>query len=677
MKQLINLILAMSISALTFAQNNLSSGLREANFDRSVKPSTDFYQFACGGWMAANPLPQAYSRYGMFDILQRNNQQRINDILTELEHGSYANGTIEQKLSDLYKLAMDSTRLNEAGTSTIMPTIKAMRQAKTTEQLKNIQLGMPFQLPGHIFSFYFMADAKSVDENILNVSQGGLTLAQKEYYLNSDSATVAIRNAYKDYIVRMMQLFDYTEEQAKSLMQNVMEVETSLAVISKSRTELRDVEANYNKVTIYDFERDYPNVSLRRYLNAQGVDDKYFEYLIVGQPAFFTGLNTLLGSLPTDALRDYMIWHYVSSATPYLSDEVRAVRFDFFGRVMRGQKEDHPRWKRATDIVESCLGQALGRMYVERYFSPEAKARMSQLVENLRVSLGQRIDAQAWMSDETKRNAHAKLDAFAVKIGYPDEWRDYSPLTIDPNLSLYENIMACDEADQRDELNRTLGKPVDRKRWYMTPQTVNAYYNPTTNEICFPAGILQYPFFDMQADDAFNYGGIGTVIGHEMTHGFDDQGSHFDSRGNMNDWWTADDRKNFDHRGDGYADFFSSIEVLPGLKGNGRLTLGENLADHGGLMVSFNAFKNATKAAPLSKKDGFTPEQRFFLAYAGLWAQNITDAEIRSRVLNDPHSLGRWRVNGALMHIDTFYKAFNIKAGSPMFLPKADRLDLW
>lgn len=677
MRYLLNLVVAMTMTTAVWAQNELSSGIHTDNLDTSVRPSDNFFQFACGGWMRQNPMPQAYSRYGTFEVLQLNNQQRVNNILGELLQGSYAAGTTEQKLSDLYKLAMDSVRLNSIGTAPLMPTIKALQQCKTTEELRQLQLSMPFVLPGSMFGFYYMADAKSVDDNILNVSQGGLTLSLKEYYLDNDSATVAIRNAYKDYIVRMMQLFGYEKEAATSLMHNVLDIETRLATFSKSNTEMRDVEANYNKMTIYDFEQRYSAVPLRRYLNAEGIDDKYFAELIVGQPDFFAGLNSLLASLPTDALRDYMIWQYVSTGSKYTSDEVRSVWFDFFGRTMRGQKEDYPRWKRATDIVESHMGEALGQMYVERYFPPQAKARMQQLVENLRVSLGQRIEAQAWMSAETKQNAIDKLNAFTVKIGYPDEWRDYSALTINPELSLYENVMACSEAAQRYELSKTLGKPVDKKRWYMTPQTVNAYYNPTTNEICFPAGILQYPFFDMEADDAFNYGGIGTVIGHEMTHGFDDQGSHFDKKGNMNDWWTADDRKNFDARGKGYADFFSSLDALPGLKANGSLTLGENLADHGGLMVSFNAYKNATKGMKQTKKDGFTPDQRFFLAYAGLWAQNITDAEIRTRTLNDPHSLGKWRVNGALMHIDAFYDAFGIKAGQPMFLPKSKRVQLW
>lgn len=641
MKYIINIVLAMTLTTAVYAQNELSSGIKTSNLDTSVKPSDNFFQFACGGWMRQNPLPQAYSRYGTFELLQLNNQQRVNDILTELREGSYTAGTTEQKLSDLYKLAMDSVRLNNTGTAPLMPTIKALQQCKTTEELRQLQLSMPFILPGSMFGFYYMADAKSVDENILNLSQGGLTLSLKEYYLDNDSATVAIRNAYKDYIVRMMQLFGYDKEAATALMHNVLDIETRLASFSKSKTEMRDVEANYNKMTVYDFEQSYPAVPLRRYLNAEGIDDKYFAEMIVGQPDFFAGLNSLLASLPTEALRDYMIWQYVSTGSKYLGDEVRSVWFDFFGRTMRGQQEDYPRWKQATDIVESYMGEALGKMYVERYFPPQAKARMQQLVENLRISLGERIEAQAWMSTETKQNAIEKLNAFTVKIGYPDEWRDYSSLTIDPALSLYENLMACSEAAQRYELSKTLGKPVDKKRWYMTPQTVNAYYNPTTNEICFPAGILQYPFFDMEADDAFNYGGIGTVIGHEMTHGFDDQGSHFDKKGNMNDWWTADDRKNFDARGKGYADFFSSLEALPGLNANGSLTLGENLADHGGLMVSFNAYKNATKDAKLKKKDGFTPDQRFFLAYAGLWAQNITDAEIRNRTLNDPPLAGQ------------------------------------
>ena len=381
--------------------------------------------------------------------------------------------------------------------------------------------------------------------------------------------------------------------------------------------------------------------------------------------------------MTADALRAYMEWDVINSSTGYLSDAVSEANFDFFGRTMQGRKEDHPRWKRATSQVESVFGEALGKIYCERHFPAASKERMEKLVRNLQVALSERIDAQDWMSAETKQAAHAKLDAFYVKIGYPNKWKDMSGLTIDPSKSYYENAQACSEFFFKQHIAEKAGKRVDRDEWHMTPQTVNAYYNPTTNEICFPAGILQYPFFDATADDAFNYGAIGVVIGHEMTHGFDDQGRQYDKDGNMKDWWTESDGKNFIARTDKYADFFSAIKVLPDLNGNGRLTLGENLADHGGLQVAFTAFKNATKDAPLTDIDGFTPEQRFFLAYAGVWGQNITEAEIRNRTKSDPHALGMWRVNGALPHIDMWYDAFGVKEGDKMFIPKSERLQLW
>jgi putative endopeptidase len=381
--------------------------------------------------------------------------------------------------------------------------------------------------------------------------------------------------------------------------------------------------------------------------------------------------------MTTDDMKAYMQWDVISSAANYLSDEIREANFDFYGKTMTGRKEDYPLWKRATNQVQATMGEALGKMYCEKYFPATSKKIMEQLVKNLQTALGQRIDAQTWMSDSTKANAHKKLSTFYVKIGYPDKWTDYSQLTIDPSKSYYENIVNTRVWSSRKHIAEKAGKPVDRDEWYMTPQTVNAYYNPTTNEICFPAGILQYPFFDPKADEAFNYGAIGVVIGHEMTHGFDDQGRQYDADGNMNDWWTASDAAGFEERANLYDRFFSNIKVLPDLNANGRLTLGENLADHGGLQVAYYAFKNATEKKPLKVKDGFTPEQRFFIAYAGVWGQNITEQEIRNRVKNDPHSLGEWRVNGALPHIDMWYDAFNVKPTDKMFIPKEQRLELW
>ena len=665
------------MSATAMADEPLKSGINLADMNTSVKAGEDFYEYACGGWMKANPLPAAYSRFGSFDRLGEDNNKRINGILTELQSNTYKQGTIEQKLSDFYKLAMDSTRREQEGLQPVMPLIKKLETAKTIQQLFDVQLEMAKYGDSEFYRAGMGADEKNASQNILNVSQGGLTLGQKDYYLETDEATTKIREAYKKHIVRMFQLFGFSKGQATKKMQNVFKLELELAKVSKSRTELRDPQANYNKMTLKEFSTKYPNLKLEQVMNAQGLQSKYMQELVVGQPAFMEGTNTLLAKMKPAEYRDYMEWGVIVSAANYLNDEVREANFDFFGRTMSGRKEDHPLWRRATNQVQSAMGQALGKIYVDKYFPEASKARMLKLVKNLQIALGERIAAQDWMDDSTKVNALLKLSTFYVKVGFPDKWIDMTKLQIDAKKSYYENHIETLKFWNDYYIDHTAGKPVDIEDWYMTPQTVNAYYNPTTNEICFPAGILQVPFFDMTADDAFNYGAIGVVIGHEMTHGFDDQGRQFDKDGNMHDWWKETDGNNFTERTDRYADFFSGINVLPDLKANGRLTLGENLADHGGLMVAYAAFKNATKNNPLPVIDGLTADQRFFLAYAGVWAGNITEAEIRNRTKSDPHSLGRWRVNGALPHIDAWYETFGVKEGDKMYIPKEKRLQLW
>ena len=677
MKRIVMMMAMTTISLMAVAQEPLSSGLDRSNFDTSVRPGDDFYEYACGGWVKKNPLPAAYSRYGSFDQLQESNDKRINGILSELLNNSYEEGTIEQKLSDLYKLAMDSVRRNQEGVAPVMPLIKRLEAAKTNQQLLTIQLELASYGEQEFFYAGFGADDKNATQNILNVYQGGLTLGQKEYYLDNDKATADIREAFKQHIVKMFQLFGFSKAVATKKMQNIMKVETALAKVSKSRTELRDPEANYNKMTLQEFQTKYPNLPLEKVMNAKGIKSQYLQEMVVGQPAFLEGANLLVGSIKPAEYRDVMEWGIIDGAANYLSDATVAEKFDFEGRVLSGRQENHPLWKRSTAQVQRMMGEALGKIYVEKYFPESSKKRMTTLVKNLQIALGERIAAQDWMNDSTKVNALLKLNTFYVKIGYPDKWTDISALKIDAKNSYYENIRACQKFWNKWDIEHRVGKPVDRDDWHMTPQTVNAYYNPTTNEICFPAGILQYPFFDPAADDAFNYGAIGVVIGHEMTHGFDDQGRRFDKDGNMQDWWTESDGKNFTERTDKYADFFSAISVLPDLKANGRLTLGENLADHGGLQVAFTAYKNATKYAPLGELDGLAADQRFFHAYAGVWANNITEAEIRKRTKSDPHSLGRWRVNGALPHVDAWYEAFGVKEGDKMFIPKAERLQLW
>ena len=659
------------------ASAQLRSGINMNDLDQSVRPADDFFEYACGGWMKANPLPAAYSRFGSFDRLAEDNNKRINGILKELQENTYEEGTVEQKLSDLYKLAMDSARREQEGLSPIMPLIKRLEAAKTKEQLFEIQLEMMPYGEQELFGAYFGADEKNATENILSISQSGLTLGQKDYYLEKDAATTKIREAYKRHIVRMFQLYGFKKGVAEKKMKNIMKVETTLATASKSRTELRDPQANYNKMTLKEFDAQYPHLQLERQMNAMGVKSQYIQELVVGQPAFMAAADKLFAEMTADEFRDVMEWGVIDGNTGYLNDAVREANFDFYGKVFSGKKEDHPLWRRSTNQVQDVMGEALGRIYVKKYFPASSKERMKTLVENLRIALGERIAAQDWMDDSTKVNALLKLNTFYVKIGYPDKWTDLSALKIDAKKSYYENMLECSRFWLAWRINHTAGKPVDRDDWYMTPQTVNAYYNPTTNEICFPAGILQVPFFDPTADDAFNYGAIGVVIGHEMTHGFDDQGRQFDKDGNMHDWWKDSDAKNFIERTDKYADFFSNIKVLPDLNANGRLTLGENLADHGGLQVAYTAYKNATKRNPLSVIDGLTADQRFFIAYAGVWAGNITEAEIRNRTKSDPHSLGRWRVNGALPHVDAWYDAFGVKEGDKMFVPKAERLPLW
>ncbi|MCQ2326862.1 MAG: M13 family metallopeptidase [Bacteroidales bacterium] len=659
------------------AQTELSSGIKMQNLNQSVNPAEDFYEYACGGWMKNNPLPAAYSRFGSFDQLAKDNSERLNNILNDLMKNTYAKGTTERKLSDLYKMAMDSTRRNQEGVTPVMPTIKELEACKTNADLFAWQLKYAPMGLQEFFYAGFNADEKDSKNNILNIYQSGLVLGQKEYYLENDGPTKEIREAYKKHIVRMFQLFGFSKKEAQKKMEGIMRVETAIAKVSLSQTELRDVEANYNKMSLQEFVSKYPNLQLPRIMEAMGVASSTYQQMVVGQPSFVKGLNDLMTTIKPADYKAYLEWDVITSAASYLSDEVAEANFDFFGKTLSGSKEMQPRWRRCTSQVERQMGEALGKMYVERYFPASSKERMQKLVKNLQVSLAERIKVQDWMTPETKLAALEKLLTFYVKIGYPDTWTDMSALNIDPSKSYYENIQACNKFWTKDNLDKKAGKPVDIDEWQMTPQTVNAYYNPTTNEICFPAGILQYPFFDPQADDAFNYGAIGVVIGHEMTHGFDDQGAHYDKDGNMSDWWAASDVENFKNRTDKYADFFSAIKILPDLNANGRLTLGENLADHGGIEVAYNAYKNATKNAPLKTIDGLTSDQRFFLAYAGVWASNITEQAIRNQTKSDPHSLGRWRVNGALPHINAWYKAFNVKSSDKMFIPESERLKLW
>lgn len=668
---------AVLASCQTNGESGQRSGIDLANLDSTYLPGTDFYMYATGGWQKAHPLTDEYSRYGSFDVLQENNNKQLRELIEGVAAQQNEKGSVAQKIADLYNSAMDSVTLNEHGLDE-MQMFLACDGYQSTPQvtqdwLKQVWPGMLRQGVDGLMSFYIGADEKDSKNNILSIIQGGLTLGQKDYYLDQDPETARIREAYVAYIRQLASHVGFGEADAARISDDVMRIETRLAKASKSMTELRDPEANYHKMSYDQFKKDFPGIDWDAYLNIFGISD--LKDVIVGQPEAIHEVEKILAEETPEALMNVYLWHAVDMAANYVDDESRNLSFAFWGTALSGKTQDRPRWKRAVSSVEGCLGEALGQLYVAKYFPPAAKERMEKLVANLQQALGERIDVQDWMSDETKKVAHEKLDAFYVKVGYPDKWTDYSTLEI--GNSYLQNILRCREWAIQDMIAKHLNKPVDKDEWYMTPQTVNAYYNPTTNEICFPAGILQPPFFDMEADDAFNYGAIGVVIGHEMTHGFDDQGSKYDKNGNLSKWWTDEDTQRFNERIEVMRAYHDSIEVLPGLHSNGSLTLGENMADHGGLMVAYQAFLNATAQAPLADKDGFTPAQRFFLAYANVWGQNIRDEEIRKRVKSDPHSLGKWRVNGQMPHMDAWYEAFGITEHDPMFIPKEERVTIW
>jgi len=660
-----------------YAQEDLGIGIRLENMDTSAKPGEDFYQYADGGWIKNNPLTAEYPRFGSFNVVAENNRKQLKELINELSTTKHERGTIAQKIADIYNMKMDSARMDKDGIKPIMADLKSIENINGRNELKGKMIDMSKWTGSMPFATYLGSDMMDSKNNILEFGQGGLTLGQKDYYLNDDEATVKIREAYKKYIVDVFKYFGKSEKEAESLKNGVMSLETRLAKASKSSTELRDPASNYHKMAYSQFKQNYLGLDWDSYLAANFMDASKLDHLTVGQPEALKEAMAVLNDEPIENIKAWLEWQLINRNTGCLGDELYNMSFDFFGKTMTGQKEPSPRWKRSVNTVEEVLGMALGQMYVEKYFPAENKERMLKLVKNLQVALAERIDAQDWMSDATKAYAKDKLSAFYVKIGYPDKWKDYSSLDIDPEKTLYENMKAISIWNNKDDTERKFNKPVDRDEWFMTPQTVNAYYNPTTNEICFPAGILQYPFFDMSADDAFNYGAIGVVIGHEMTHGFDDQGRQFDKDGNFRDWWAEGDGDKFKERAKVMSDFFSNIEVLPGLNANGELTLGENLADHGGLQVAYAAFKNASKGKPIVNVEGFTPEQRFFIAYANMWAQNSTEEEMRRLTKIDPHSLCEWRVNGALPHIDAWYDAFNIKPSDKLYVPKANRVTIW
>ena len=665
--------MAVSLGACT--TNETMETKLMANLDTTQDPGTDFFRYATGGWLDANPLTDEYARYGQFDALREKSREQLKELVLEQAAKESEPGSNAQKVGDLYKMVMDSTTRNAQGVEPVKPLMDEVAALKDKSEIiplmaRNTRVGI-----GGFFGTGIGTDIMDSNSNQLGLYQGGLSLPEKEYYSDNDEITLNIRAKFQEYVVNMFKLHGFEAAAAQKKMEAVMAIETRIAAKHLSRVERRNPLNSYHKMTYAELKNTIPGINWDEYYSILGING--IEVLNLAHPEAIKEVAAIIAETPLDDLKAYLEWRVIRSTSNELTDDIEAETFAFYGTVLSGKKVQQPRWKRAVSTVDGALGDIIGELYVAKHFPPAAKERMTQLVKNLQVALGERIDAQEWMSEETKKAAHEKLNTFTVKIGYPDKWDDYSGLVIDPTLSYAENCRRMSEFGWNKHVNEKWGKPVDREEWHMTPQTVNAYYNPTTNEICFPAGILQYPFFDMDEDDAFNYGAIGVVIGHEITHGLDEQGRQFDKDGSCANWWTDEDAAKFNERTQVIVDFFDKIEVLPGLNANGKLTLGENIADHGGLMISMQAFKNATKENPLPVINGFAPEQRFYLSYAGVWAGHVRDEEIRNLTKSDVHSLARWRVNGTLPHIDDWYTAFGITEESPMFVPQEERLKIW
>lgn len=663
----------MTTGCSSSTKARLTPGIDLANLDTTALPGTSFYQYACGGWMKNHPLTDEYSRFGSFDMLAENNRKQLRGLIEELAAEQHEAGSVAQKVGDLYNIAMDSVKLNKEGVAPIKQELDKLAGLKDKAVIYPVIAEMQRIGVYPYFILYVGADDMNSNANMVQTFQGGLGMGERDYYLENDAQTKEIREKYQQHIAKMFQLAGYDEATAQKAVKAVMNIENRLAKSARSQVELRDPHANYNKKTLEELKKEYASFDWDKFFSTAGLDN--LAEVNIGQPDAIKEVSAIIDTVPLEDQIFYLQWNLINTAAGYLSDDFVAQDFDFYGKTMSGKKEMKPRWKRAVSTVDGALGEAVGQMYVEKYFPAAAKERMVTLVKNLQNSLGERIKNLPWMSEATKEKALEKLATFHVKIGYPDKWKDYSSLEIKDD-SYWANIERANRWSYKEMIGK-YGKPVDKEEWHMTPQTVNAYYNPTTNEICFPAGILQYPFFDMSADDAFNYGAIGVVIGHEMTHGFDDQGRQYDKDGNLKDWWTEEDAKNFESRAAVMANFFDSIQVAPGVHANGKFTLGENIADHGGLQVSYQAFKNATAKEPLKDENGFTPEQRFFLSYANVWAGNIRPEEILRLTKLDPHSLGKWRVDGALPQIGAWYEAFHITEQDPMYLPVDKRVSIW
>lgn len=644
-----------------------------ANMDTTVSPGENFFMYANGGWLKNNTIPETEARWGSFDMLRENNLNTLHTLLDEAAAANAEKGTAEQKVGDFYKSGMDSATIDAAGLTPINDLLASINNLNTKEDVLKKICVMHTQGLSQVFGFYISPDDKDVTKQICQVSQSGLGMPDRDYYFNVDERSVNIRNAYKAYQVKVLTMMGMDAEAAQKEATAMYALEERLAKASMTRTERRDPYKTYNKFSLDALSKTTPGMDWKTILADMKVTGE--DTILVGMPNFLIAVSKELSATPVDVWKTYLKFHTVNDMAPYLSSDFDVARFDFYGKTVRGLKEQQPRWKRVLSVVDGGVGELLGQTYVDKHFQPEAKQRMLDMVNNLQKTYEDRIMRLDWMSDETKQKAIAKLNTFVKKIGYPDKWRDYSKLDVVAD-NYAANIFASSAFDY-DHMVSKLGRPVDKAEWFMTPPTVNAYYNPAFNEIVFPAGILAFPFFDKDADDAVNYGGIGGVIGHEMTHGFDDQGSKYDADGNLKNWWTEEDETNFNAKTGVVVEQFNNYTVLDTVHVNGQLTLGENLADLGGLAIAYEAFQKTEQAKKGEKIDGLTPNQRFFLSWAQVWRANTRDEELANRIITDPHSPVEWRTNGPLSNMPEFYNAFGIKEGDKMWRPEAIRAKVW
>lgn len=648
--------------------------LDPANIDSSVSPAENFFMYANGTWFKKNPIPASETRWGSFNTLEENNYKVLHELLDAAAANKSAKaGSSDQKVGDFYRSGMDSAAIEKAGLTPLTPWLARIDAAKTSEDILAEIAKQHSEGIGSVFAFYVSPDDKNVTQQICQLYQAGLGMPDRDYYFNTDSRTVVIRDAYKAYLTKMFGMMGMDEATAIKSSQSVYALETSLAKASMTRVEMRDPYKMYNKFNIEGLNKVTPNMDWNKIFTQLRVAGQ--DSVIVGQPMFMAEVSKQLKATPVDVWKVYLKFHLVNGMAAFLSSNFDNARFDFYGKTVRGQQVQKDRWKRILKVVDGSIGELLGQMYVDKTFKPEAKKRMLDLVNNLQKTYGDRIMRLDWMSDATKQKAMGKLNTFIKKIGYPDKWKDYSKLDIVGN-DFVKNVIASSEFQYNYNIGR-LGKPVDKTEWGMTPPTVNAYYNPAFNEIVFPAGILQYPFFSDAADDAINYGGIGGVIGHEMTHGFDDQGSQYDEEGNLKNWWTPEDSKKFAAKTGMVITQFNNYTVLDSVHVNGQLTLGENLADLGGLAIAYEAFKKTKQGQGNEKIDGFTPDQRFFLSWAQVWRAATRDEEMFNRIKTDPHSPNLWRCNGPLSNMPEFYAAFGVKEGDKMYRPDSLRAKVW